>query len=234
MFNTSEVSNELHSLNDFLHSSLLDESHDPQDYFYDHSLSNTMGSLSTQNGLFSAPSQQNHPQASNESTQKGSTSSRNNKSTDRTRDYYLTAADPAGTADAEERMNALLRAKYDAGLLKAFNYINGYRRLQIWMDGNLLPKSRDRILMQMAQFRPLFRDKIKPLTDWQLTKVEMWFEQKLMEYDRVFASMAVPACCWRRTGEIPRGNREMAELLDVPLSDLRDVNIPSDFLVAKF
>jgi hypothetical protein len=44
-----------------------------------------------------------------------------------------------------------------------------------------------------------------------------------MEYDRVFASMAIPACCWRRTGEIFRGNKEMAELIRVPMEELRDV-----------
>jgi hypothetical protein len=30
----------------------------------------------------------------------------------------MTAADPAGTDPPEERMNKLLKAKYDAGLLK--------------------------------------------------------------------------------------------------------------------
>jgi hypothetical protein len=54
--------------------------------------------------------------------------------------------------------------------------------------------------------------------------VEMWFERSLMEYDRVFASMAIPACCWRRTGEIFRGNREMAELIHVPIESFRDVS----------
>jgi hypothetical protein len=57
----------------------------------------------------------------------------------------------------------------------------------------------------------------------QLVYVEMSFERNLMEYDRIFASMAVPACCWRRTGEIYRGNKEMAELIHVPMEQLRDV-----------
>jgi hypothetical protein len=35
--------------------------------------------------------------------------------------------------------------------------------------------------------------------------------------------MAIPACCWRRTGEIFRGNKEMAELINVPIESLRDV-----------
>ncbi len=54
--------------------------------------------------------------------------------------------------------------------------------------------------------------------------VEMWFEKTLIDYDRVFASMAIPACCWRRTGEIFRGNQEMAELINVPVERLRDVS----------
>jgi PAS domain-containing protein len=57
----------------------------------------------------------------------------------------------------------------------------------------------------------------------ELVIVEMWFEKQLMEYDRVFASMAVPACLWRRTGEVFRGNKEMAELIGVPVERLRDV-----------
>ncbi|KAI5289005.1 hypothetical protein KEM54_004579, partial [Ascosphaera aggregata] len=36
--------------------------------------------------------------------------------------YYHVAADPSGTESADERMNKLLKAKYDAGLLKPFNY----------------------------------------------------------------------------------------------------------------
>jgi hypothetical protein len=43
--------------------------------------------------------------------------------------------------------------------------------------------------------------------------------------------MAIPACCWRRTGEIFRGNNEMAQLIDVPIESLRDV---STFLDLKF
>jgi len=136
--------------------------------------------------------------------------------------YYLTAADPAGTDAPEERMNKLLRAKYDAGLLKPFNYIKGYARLNQYMEQNLRATSRQRILRQLDRFRPKFRERMQRLTDIELVMVEMWFERKLMEYDRVFASMAIPACSWRRTGEIYRGNREMAELIHVPVEDLRD------------
>ncbi|KAH6613486.1 meiosis protein SPO22/ZIP4 like-domain-containing protein [Chaetomium tenue] len=139
---------------------------------------------------------------------------------DKTRAYYLQAADPSGSAP-EERMRQVLQAKYEAGLLKPFNYINGYTRLGSYLDGHVSASSKQKILRQLDRFRPKFREKIKDLTDMDLVLVEMWFERTLMDYDRVFASMAVPACCWRRTGEIFRGNKEMAELVGVPVEDLR-------------
>lgn len=145
--------------------------------------------------------------------------------TDKTRAYYLQAADPTGNAGPEERMRQVLQAKYEAGMLKPFNYVKGYTRLQNYLDTHVAPSSKQKILRQLDRFRPKFREKMKDLTDMDLVLVEMWFERTLMDYDRVFASMAVPACCWRRTGEIFRGNKEMAELIKVPVEDLRGVSV---------
>lgn len=142
---------------------------------------------------------------------------------DKAREYYLQAADPSGNDTPEERMQRVLKAKYDAGLLKPFNYIKGYARLGSYLDSHIAPSSKQKILRTINQFRPKFREKAQALTDMELVYVEMWFEKQLMDYDRVFASMAVPACCWRRTGEIFRGNKEMAELLGVSMDKLRDV-----------
>lgn len=148
-----------------------------------------------------------------------------NSASDKTREYYLQAADPSGNDNAEERMARVLHAKYDAGLLRPFNYINGYARLGQYLDGHIAASSKQKILRTINQFRPKFREKAQGLTDMQLIIVEMWFEKQLMDYDRVFASMAVPACCWRRTGEIFRGNKEMAELINVRVDQLRDGKI---------
>ena len=38
--------------------------------------------------------------------------------------------------------------------------------------------------------------------------------------------MAIPACLWRRTGEIYKANREFAELVGVDGYMLRDVRAP--------
>lgn len=232
MFNTSEVTNEYNLLNDFLSTSLLDDGafyqgDESQALFSDPSLSNIMGPLSVPNnawGMNTLANQTGPPSRVADGNAISRPASR--VPLDKAQEkYYMTAADPAGTDAPEERMNKLLKAKYEAGLLKAFNYVKGYARLNQFMERTMLATSRQRILRQLERFRPKFRERMQSLTDIELVMVEMWFERKLMEYDRVFASMAIPACCWRRTGEIFRGNREMAELIHVPLEQLRDVRL---------
>ncbi|KFY45186.1 hypothetical protein V494_01111 [Pseudogymnoascus sp. VKM F-4513 (FW-928)] len=225
MFNTSEFTNEFNLLNDFLNNSLLDDGGllegDAAHFYNDQSL--LMSGGMNNNGL-PANFQQNAVQASN---QNGKAISRPASAmpTDKAKEYYLQAADPTGNDTPEERMNRLLQAKYDAGMLKPFNYVRGYAQLSSYMDGHINAASKQKILRQLDRFRPKFREKVQKLTDIELIYVEMWFEKTLMEYDRVFASMAIPACCWRRTGEIFRGNKEMAELIHVPIEQMRDGKI---------
>lgn len=66
-----------------------------------------------------------------------------------------------------------------------------------------------------------FYDEILLLQD--LVFIEEAFERLLLDYDRVFSAMGVPACLWRRTGEIYKANREFAELVGVDGYMLRDV-----------
>lgn len=58
-----------------------------------------------------------------------------------------------------------------------------------------------------------------------LVFIEEAFERLLLDYDRVFSAMAIPACLWRRTGEIYKANREFAELVGVDGYMLRDVSL---------
>ncbi|KAF1808564.1 hypothetical protein P152DRAFT_462427 [Eremomyces bilateralis CBS 781.70] len=252
LFNTSEITNEYNLLNDFLSNSLVDDAvpfgneatMDPSsmNLFSDPSLSmNNLARQSTSHSLnpnqLHAQPQDHRQQASQAASNQmlppahaaaGSAISRPSSAYpfDKAREaYYLVAADPAGNDTAEERLKKLLKAKYDAGLLRPFNYVKGYARLNQFMERNLAPVSRQKILKQLEKFRPAFRERVQKLTDLELVLVEMWFERSLMEYDRVFASMSIPACCWRRTGEIFRGNKEMAELIKVPLDRLRDGKI---------
>ena len=248
-----ELTHEFNLLNDFLHTSLLDDNGHSID---DHQTSSTLlnaaqadlysklsgnsngndgnGNLKNANGVFPetdvnmARRLQSGSMPPPPMNMAGKGLIRPDPSTsgekDKTREYYLQAADPSGNDTPDERMSRVLRAKYDAGLLKPFNYINGYARLGKYLDGHIAAISKQKILRTINQFRPKFREKAQGLTDMQLVYVEMWFERQLMDYDRVFASMAVPACCWRRTGEIFRGNKEMAELINVPVDELRDVS----------
>ncbi|KAL2263858.1 hypothetical protein VTK26DRAFT_4654 [Humicola hyalothermophila] len=222
-----EVTNEFNLLNDFLQTSLLDDSAlvaDDQNQITDGlstgAAANAMLPPSAVQGASNntmLPPPSNAAEHAQAISRPGSTL----PPADKAREYYLQAADPSGNATPEERMRQLLQAKYEAGLLKPFNYVKGYTRLQNYLERHVSPASKQKILRQLDRFRPKFREKIKDLVDIDLVLVEMWFEKTLMDYDRVFASMAVPACCWRRTGEIFRGNKEMAELIKVPVEDLR-------------
>ncbi|KAI4135582.1 MAG: hypothetical protein LQ347_000551 [Umbilicaria vellea] len=233
MFNAPEVTNEYNLLNDFLSTSLLDDGaifsgDDAQSLYSDPALINTVAANTNGSNApyigpqlhnqFAVPQQASNAQGSSIPRPKSAMPTEQDRET-----YYMTAADPSGSDAPEERMNKLLKAKYDAGMLRPFNYVKGYARLNQYMDQNMQPASRQKILRQLDRFRPKFRERMQTLTDIELVLVEMWFERGLMEYDRVFASMAIPACCWRRTGEIFRGNKEMAELIHVPIEELRDV-----------
>ncbi|KAL8759177.1 MAG: hypothetical protein Q9199_000935 [Rusavskia elegans] len=231
MFNAPEVTNEYNLLNDFLSTSLLDDDNmfstdDAQPPYPGNSLGSTIAGGTNGPGSQRSSTQTfRFPGASQAATVASSETIRPPSAmpTDKAREtYYMTAADPAGSDTPEERMEKLLKAKYDAGMLRPFNYVKGYARLNQYMDQHMQPTSRQKILRGLDRFRPKFRERMQTLTDMQLVRVEMWFERSLMEYDRVFASMAIPACCWRRTGEIFRGNKEMAELIHVPIEQLRD------------
>ncbi|PLB41763.1 gluconeogenesis transcription factor RDS2 [Aspergillus candidus] len=232
LFNAPEVTNEYNLLGDFLSNSLLDDgamfpNDDLHGVYSDPSLINSVNNLrGGQNAALlhhaQPPQVALNPQSAGDGIPGPSATVGNDKARET---YYLTAADPSGSDPPEERMNKLLKAKYDAGLLRPFNYVKGYARLNQYMEKHMQPSSRQKILRQLDKFRPKFRERMHSLTDIELILVEMWFERSLMEYDRVFASMAIPACCWRRTGEIFRANKEMAELIGVPIGNLRDGNL---------
>lgn len=81
--------------------------------------------------------------------------------------FLLTAADQKdGTRD--ERLNKVIRAKYEAGLLKPFNYIKGYERLNTWMDSKWSSTSKHRTLKIISEFRPAFRVSSLDCSDWKL------------------------------------------------------------------
>jgi hypothetical protein len=136
--------------------------------------------------------------------------------------FFLTAADPSTEISPEERLKQVINAKLEAGLLHPYNYAKGYARLQGYMDNYMNHQSKRRILKPLSIFRPAFRAIARTLNDVDLILVEENFERMLLDYDRVFTSMAIPACLWRRTGEIYRGNKEFASLVEVNADDLRD------------
>ncbi|SCU93556.1 LAME_0F04214g1_1 [Lachancea meyersii CBS 8951] len=136
--------------------------------------------------------------------------------------FLFTAADPSQEMTPEDRLKSVINAKLEAGLLKPYNYARGYARLQTYMDEHMNPDCKQRILKPLSIIRPEFRAIARSLKDVDLILVEESFERMLLSYDRVFTSMSMPACLWRRTGEIYRGNKEFASLVGCKVDDLRD------------
>lgn len=135
--------------------------------------------------------------------------------------FLLTAADPVSQS-AEGRLSEVIEAKHNAGLLRPYNYAAGYDRLRRYMDSHMSAEARQRILQPLSRFRPAFRSIARSLHEGDLEKVEEFFERILLDYDRTFSLTAMPACLWRRTGEIYRGNKEFATLAGVEPEDLRE------------
>jgi len=139
----------------------------------------------------------------------------------KTERFLLTAADQE-SGSRDERLNRVIRSKYEAGLLKPYNYVKGYARLSRWMDRNVSQESKQQILQPLSVLRPKFRAVAQSLRDIDLVFIEEAFERLLLDYDRVFSAMGVPACLWRRTGEIYKANREFAELVGLDGIMMRD------------
>ncbi|QRV85022.1 Fungal Zn(2)-Cys(6) binuclear cluster domain [Ceratobasidium sp. AG-Ba] len=107
----------------------------------------------------------------------------------------------------------VIHAKYEAGLLRPYNYVKGYARLSRWMDHNMSNESKKQIIQPLSVLRPKFRA-FSNSGDCAITNT-LSIRAITSDYDRVFSAMGIPACLWRRTGEIYKGNREFAELVGV-------------------
>ncbi|KAG2040584.1 hypothetical protein BDR03DRAFT_949263 [Suillus americanus] len=128
----------------------------------------------------------------------------------KTEKFLLTAADQeSGTRD--ERLSRVIRSKYEAGLLKPYDYVKGYARLSRWMDRNVSRQSKQQILQPLSVLRPKFRAVAQSLRDIDLVFIEEAFERLLLDYDRIFSAMG-----------IYKGNREFSELVGVDGYMMRD------------
>ncbi|KAH8913966.1 hypothetical protein BT69DRAFT_1290899, partial [Atractiella rhizophila] len=150
----------------------------------------------------------------------------------KTERYALAVADQKD-GSRDERLARVIRAKFEAGLLRPYNHVAGYTRLMRWIESNMSLAGRQRTLQTLSEFRPAFRAVAASLTDLDLVFIEEAFERMMLDYDRVFSAMGIPACLWRRTGEIYKGNKEFAELIGVSIDQLRDGRLAVYELMAE-
>jgi hypothetical protein len=83
----------------------------------------SLGSGNDTQGMY-APNQNNNGNNNNNTP---------NTTVNTTEKFFLTAADPSD-GKLEDRLTEVINAKYEAGFLKPYNYVNGYARLQKYMD----------------------------------------------------------------------------------------------------
>ncbi|TPX32048.1 hypothetical protein SmJEL517_g04740 [Synchytrium microbalum] len=140
----------------------------------------------------------------------------------KTEKFILTAADRMDDTKNNDRLTQYIATKFEAGLLKPYNYVQGYERMSRWMEGHVSGPSKLRILNIINALRPAFRNVGQTVTEMDLVWAEEAFERHMLEYDRTFSAMGMPACLWRRTGEIMKANREFAALLGIELAQLKD------------
>ncbi|SGZ41751.1 uncharacterized protein HGUI_03952 [Hanseniaspora guilliermondii] len=137
--------------------------------------------------------------------------------------FFLTAAAPSAVLHARERLTEVIKAKLDAGLLKPYDYRKGYDRLHDFLScSGTTIKNKKRIYKVLNEIRGKYAEIINNLKSYELVLVEESFEVMLLSLERVFSTIATPSCCWRRTGEIYRGNQEFATLAGCDIEDLRD------------
>lgn len=92
----------------------------------------------------------------------------------KTEQFFLTAADQE-SGSRDERLSRVIHSKYEAGLLKPYNYVKGYARLSRWMDrkydfyapflmnffsncvNSVSQESKQQILGPLSVLRPKFR-----------------------------------------------------------------------------
>ena len=133
--------------------------------------------------------------------------------------FFLTAAGESNVGEATlgDRLQEVIKAKWRAGLLKPYNYGQGYARLAKYLENGVTSLGRQRILSVIAVFQTGFAQLARNLTDMDLAAVEEQFEKLCLEFDWVFSAQGVPAAMWRRTGEIYKANAAFANLVGLPL-----------------
>ncbi|KNE62327.1 hypothetical protein AMAG_07558 [Allomyces macrogynus ATCC 38327] len=146
--------------------------------------------------------------------------------------FLLSVADPTADSTAA-RLQQVIQAKFAAGLLRPHNYAQGYARLAAYAEAHFSPSAKQRIVTATKSFRPTFRAIASTMTPLDHVLAEEMFDRLLLDYDRLFAAMAVPACLWRRTGEIYKANQPFADLVGIPLEKLKNGKVTIYELMAE-
>ncbi|ORX47381.1 hypothetical protein BCR36DRAFT_413726 [Piromyces finnis] len=140
-------------------------------------------------------------------------------------DQFLTELELKQAEEGKEiDFEHLLMMKYKVGLIKPYNYAKGYLKLKSFINLRLSNERKKEMLTVLAKFQENLKNYSLNIEDIDLLMIEETFERLLIKFDRLFASMPLPSCIWRRNGEIFKANHHFAFLVGIPMEKLNNGN----------
>ncbi|KAG0152503.1 hypothetical protein CROQUDRAFT_70717 [Cronartium quercuum f. sp. fusiforme G11] len=94
-----------------------------------------------------------------------------------------------------------------------FDYQRAEQRLLDWINLMALPDSKQKLLRILAEVQPAILAVTSTLSPSDKIESDLCYHRLLQEYTPIFSTLPIPACVWRRTGEIVKTNSQFCELI---------------------
>lgn len=99
--------------------------------------------------------------------------------------------------------------------VEPFNYTFSYSRLRSFANELGNAEFQRRVSTATERFKPILHGCLSTYTDEQIVQSEVQFLTYVRNWQAFCETIPVPACVWRRTGEIYAANRRFVHMLDL-------------------
>ncbi|KAH9810455.1 hypothetical protein DFH28DRAFT_1085695 [Melampsora americana] len=97
--------------------------------------------------------------------------------------------------------------------LTLFDYQQGHYKLLDWIHHIPSADTKSGLLRTIGDFQPRLLAITSSLSTSDKIESELCFYRLLQEYTPIFSTLPIPACVWRRTGEIVKTNQQFCQLI---------------------
>ncbi|EGG10420.1 uncharacterized protein MELLADRAFT_102976 [Melampsora larici-populina 98AG31] len=97
--------------------------------------------------------------------------------------------------------------------LTLFDYQQGHHKLLDWIHRIPSADTKSKLLRTIGDFQPHLLAITSSLSTSDQIESEICFYRLLQEYTPIFSTLPIPACVWRRTGEIVKTNQQFCQLI---------------------